>query len=75
MIYQLRRHKLLDQFPIYIGGLSSKMTQIYDRHAASSRRLLPRLQLLEETAPFVLNGQTIRDRRRGLGESMLSPVE
>jgi Cft2 family RNA processing exonuclease len=61
MIHRLRREKLLGQFPIYIGGLSAKMTQIYDRRATSSRRLLPRLQLLEELAPFVLNSQTIRD--------------
>ena len=79
MIYQLRREKLLDQFPIYIGGLSSKMTQIYDRHAASSLRLLSRLQLMEETAPFVLNGQTIRDaparagRIYALSSGMMTP--
>lgn len=79
MIHRLRREKLLGQFPIYIGGLSSKMTQIYDRHAASSRRLLPRLQLLEEIAPFVLNAQTIRDaparpgRIYALSSGMMTP--
>jgi len=61
MLYQFRREKLLTNFPIYIGGLSSKMTEIYDRRARVSRRRLPRLQLMEEVAPFVLNGQTIRD--------------
>jgi Cft2 family RNA processing exonuclease len=79
MIHRLRREKLLGQFPIYIGGLSSKMTQIYDRHAASSRRLLPRLQLLKEIAPFVLNGQTIHDaparpgRIYALSSGMMTP--
>jgi Cft2 family RNA processing exonuclease len=79
MILQLRREKLLGQFPTYIGGLSSKMTQIYDRHAASSGRLLPRLQLLEEIAPFVLNAQTIRDapartgRIYALSSGMMTP--
>src|SRR5213075_3502353 len=29
--------------------------------ALTTRRLLPRLQLLEEVAPFVLNGQSIHD--------------
>ncbi|MEP6686303.1 MAG: MBL fold metallo-hydrolase [Verrucomicrobiota bacterium] len=78
-IHQLRREKLLGNFPIYIGGLSSKMTQIYDRHAASSRRLLPRLQLLEEVAPFILNAQTIRDapaqpgRIYALSSGMMTP--
>ena len=61
MLYQFRREKLLTDFPIYIGGLSSKMTEIYDRRSHVSRRQLPRLQLMEEVAPFVLNGQTIQD--------------
>ncbi len=67
MIYKFRREKLLGDFPVYIGGLSVKMTEIYDRRAMTTRRLLPRLQLLEEVEPFVLNGQTIHDspaRRR-----------
>ncbi len=57
MIYKFRKQKLLGEFPIYIGGLSVKMTEIYDRRALTTRRLLPRLQLLEEVNPFVLNGQ------------------
>jgi Cft2 family RNA processing exonuclease len=61
MFYKFRREQKLPEFPIYIGGLSSKMTDIYDRRAHSSRRQLPRLQLMEEAAPFVLNGQTIHD--------------
>jgi len=61
MLYQFRREKLLTDFPIYIGGLSSKMTEIYDRRAHVSRRRLPRLHLMEQVAPFVLNGQTIQD--------------
>lgn len=61
MFYRFRREQLLPEFPIYIGGLSSKMTDIYDRRAHISRRQLPRLQLMKETAPFVLNGQTIHD--------------
>ena len=45
----------------------------------TSRRLLPRLQLLEEIAPFVLNGQTIRDaparagRIYALSSGMMTP--
>lgn len=61
MIYKFRRQGLLGEFPVYIGGLSVKMTEIYDRRAMTTRRLLPRLQLLEEVAPFVLNGQNIRE--------------
>ena len=61
MFYKFRRQKLLPDFPIYIGGLSSKMTEIYDRRANQSRRQLPRLQLLQDVTPFVLTGQTINE--------------
>jgi Cft2 family RNA processing exonuclease len=61
MFYKFRREKLLGEFPIYIGGLSTKMTEVYDRRALTTRRLLPRLQLLEEVEPFVLNGQNIHE--------------
>jgi len=61
MLYKFRRERLLPEFPIYIGGLSSKMTDIYDRHAHMTRRQLPRLQLMREAAPFILNEETVRD--------------
>jgi Cft2 family RNA processing exonuclease len=61
MLYQFRRDSLLEDFPVYIGGLSSKMTDIYDRRAGMTRRRLPRLQLMREVAPFILNGQNIRE--------------
>src|SRR5213594_4311590 len=61
MLYKFRREKLLPEFPIYIGGLSSKMTDIYDRRAHMTRRQLPRLQLMRDAAPFILNDETVRD--------------
>jgi Cft2 family RNA processing exonuclease len=70
---------LLGEFPVYIGGLSVKMTEIYDRRANTTRRLLPRLQLLEEVEPFVLNGQNIHDsparggRLYALSSGMMTP--
>ena len=79
MIYKFRKEKLLGEFPIYIGGLSVKMTEIYDRRALTTRRLLPRLQLLEEVNHFVLNGQTIHDsparggRIYALSSGMMTP--
>jgi Cft2 family RNA processing exonuclease len=79
MLYKFRREHLLSEFPIYIGGLSSKMTDIYDRRASMIRRQLPRLQLMEEPAPFVLNGQTIHDapvragRVYALSSGMMTP--
>ena len=38
MLYKFKRSQLISDVPIYIGGLSSKMTEIYDRRAAQSRR-------------------------------------
>ena len=61
MLYKFRRERLLPEFPIYIGGLSSKMTDIYDRRAHMARRQLPHLQLMREAAPFILNDETVRD--------------
>jgi Cft2 family RNA processing exonuclease len=61
MLYKFRRERLLPEFPIYIGGLSSKMTDIYDRRAHMTRRQWPRLQLMREAAPFILNDETVRD--------------
>lgn len=79
MIYKFRQGKLLGDFPVYIGGLSVKMTEIYDRRAMTTRRLLPRLQLLEAVEPFVLNGHTIHDsppragRLYALSSGMMTP--
>jgi Cft2 family RNA processing exonuclease len=61
MLYNFRRQRLLPEFPIYIGGLSSKFTDIYDRRTHGSRRQLPRLKLMREVAPFILNDETVRD--------------
>jgi Cft2 family RNA processing exonuclease len=79
MLYQFRRANLFPDCPIYIGGLSAKMTEIYDARSGMSRRHLPRLQLLPEVDPFVLNGQTIHDaparagRIYALSSGMMTP--
>ena len=79
MLYKFKREKLLPDFPIYIGGLSSKMTEIYDRRANNSARVLPRLQLFPEVSPFVLNGKTIASsparpgRVYALSSGMMTP--
>ncbi|HEU0209424.1 MAG TPA: MBL fold metallo-hydrolase, partial [Candidatus Udaeobacter sp.] len=61
MLYKFRRQRLLAEFPIYIGGLSSKFTDVYDRRAQTVRRQLPRLKLMRDVAPFILNDETVRD--------------
>jgi Cft2 family RNA processing exonuclease len=66
MLYKLRREKILD-FPIYIGGLSAKMSDVYDHRPQMGRRQLPRLQLLDELRPFVLNADTIHDAKTRSG--------
>jgi Cft2 family RNA processing exonuclease len=79
MLYKFRRENLLRDFPVYIGGLSAKITRVYDRHAGMARRQLPRLQLLGELRPFVLNGQNIHDaparagRVYALSSGMMTP--
>lgn len=79
MIYKFRREGLLGQFPVYIGGLSSKITQIYDRRASSGRRQLPRLQLMQDVDPYILNGESIKDaparpgRVYALSSGMMTP--
>lgn len=78
ILYKLRREKILD-FPIYIGGLSTKISEIYDRRAQMGRRQLRRLQLLDELRPFVLNAENIHDaavrpgRVYALSSGMMTP--
>jgi Cft2 family RNA processing exonuclease len=79
MIYKFKGDKSIADVPVYIGGLSSKMTEIYDRRANHSRRVLARLQLFPEVRPFVLNGKTIADaparpgRIYALSSGMMTP--
>ena len=79
MFHKFRREQVLGDFPIYIGGLSTRMTEIYDKHALTSRRNFPRLQLLEAIEPFVLNGQNIHEaparggRIYALSSGMMTP--
>ena len=68
MLYKFRREQLLPDFPVYIGGLSAKMTQIYDRRAHMSRRQLSKLQLMQDVDPFVLSGENIRDASARAGQ-------
>ena len=79
MIWKFRREKLLGDFPLYIGGLSTRMTEIYDERSDGTRRQWPRLQLLAELDPFVLDGQNHRRRvaarrtRLRLSSGMMTP--
>jgi Cft2 family RNA processing exonuclease len=59
MIYTLRQKGLLPECPVYIGGLSTKLSEIHDRLANASHRQHPGLDLLESVAPFTISGREI----------------
>src|SRR5213595_895655 len=61
MLYKFRRERLLPEFPIYMGGLSSKFTDIYDRRTHTTRRQMPHQKLMRDVAPYILNDETVRD--------------
>lgn len=57
MFHAFRAKRILARCPIYIGGLSTKLTELYDRLAHAAPRLQPDLQILEAVAPFVVSGR------------------
>jgi Cft2 family RNA processing exonuclease len=57
MFYEFRRNNLLGHGPIYIGGLGTKLAEIYDRLAGQTPRQNPHLQLLDAVAPFTMAGR------------------
>lgn len=67
MLWRMRLKGLLAPVPIYIGGLSTKLSTIYDAFSQSSQRAFPELQILQEMAPYVLSGnevQTMHPRKK-----------
>lgn len=58
MIYEFRRRGLLKHGPVYIGGLGTKLTEIYDKLAHQTPRLKRDLQLLDAVAPFTMAGKS-----------------
>jgi predicted metal-dependent RNase len=49
MLHRFKKEGLIPKrTPIYIGGLSTKMTQVYDRFSAHSRRHLPNFRFLKD---------------------------
>ncbi|MBA3830522.1 MAG: MBL fold metallo-hydrolase [Chthoniobacterales bacterium] len=79
LLYQFKCTHVIEDVPIYIGGLSAKMTEIYDRRAHDTARVVPRLELFPAVQPFVLNGKSIRDtparpgRIYALSSGMMTP--
>ncbi|HEY8901580.1 MAG TPA: MBL fold metallo-hydrolase [Chthoniobacterales bacterium] len=59
MLWRMRRGGELARTPIYIGGLSTKITTAYDAFAHSPDRGSSELALLQEMAPYVLSGNEV----------------
>ena len=59
MLVKFRLEGHLRDVPVYIGGLSTKVTQVHDQLALFSVRQHNGLQLLDTIAPYVLNGREI----------------
>lgn len=67
MFYEFRRQGLLAPCPIYIGGLGTKLTEIYDKLAHHTPRQRPDLDLLNDVGPFTMAG-------KAAGETPLKPA-
>ena len=64
MFYGFRRDGVIRKdCPIYIGGLSAKLTEIYDKLAARVPRHFPKLNLFDDVDPYVVGGQNAADLR------------
>lgn len=61
LCHEARKKGTLARVPIYIGGLSTKLTDIYDRFANKTPRLHPGFRILDTLAPFVLAGREAMD--------------
>ena len=57
MFHSFRQRGLLGPCPIYIGGLGTKLTEIYDKLAGQTPRQKPGLQILDAVAPFTMAGK------------------
>ena len=57
LFHRFRQAGHIGNCPIYIGGLGTKLTEIYDRLANKTPRQNPSLQLLDTLAPYTMAGQ------------------
>ncbi len=59
MFWRMRLRGLLAPVPIYIGGLSTKLSGLYDAMSHDPQRAHSEMQLLQELAPYVLSGNEV----------------
>lgn len=57
MLYQMRKSGQLGAIPIYIGGLSTKISCLYDELRSSTPRLMPNLRLMDIPTLQTLSGR------------------
>jgi len=65
MFHLFKRQGELQRVPIYIGGLSTKITTVHDQLASESSRQYEGLQLLDSVRPHVLSGREIATTQIG----------
>lgn len=58
-----KRGLLRRDCPIYIGGLSAKLTEIYDKLTERSARLQQGLEIMDAVSPYVVGGRNVGDLR------------
>jgi len=69
MLWKMQRERIIPPTPLYVGGLSSKITAVYDSMAGKVSRNLPHLQLMNDVAPYVAGGaeiQSLNPRKRAV---------
>jgi Cft2 family RNA processing exonuclease len=59
IFWRMRLRGLLAPVPIYIGGLSTKLSGLYDAMSHDPQRAHSELQILQELAPYVLSGNEV----------------
>ncbi len=59
IIHRLRKERVMREVPLYIGGLSTKVTGIIDDIRHNTPRLQPKLSLLDALRPFSVDGSQV----------------
>jgi Cft2 family RNA processing exonuclease len=68
MLYLFKRQGELQHVPIYIGGLSTKITVVHDQLASQASRQYEGLQLLDSVAPRILSSRDVSKTPIGRGK-------
>ncbi|MBL9133275.1 MAG: MBL fold metallo-hydrolase [Verrucomicrobiaceae bacterium] len=66
MLHELHEEGLIPECPLFIGGLSTKITVLYDHYASRSRRSYPGFRILEDI-------KMLTPRKRGRVELTANP--